>query len=881
MAAISKWDEAYDADYVDKMMGKVLVKACAAVTINKPNDPIEYLSLWLHKYCDNAITIKDYENEKMLQMQKEANEKEAQMKKFMIEQELKQQQNSTLNHMSSITNDPYRLWETCLRSITTYTGCQAAYIAVVVRKIFEPKPIKKKKTENQENEEEDEEEEEEEDEDEDGGSDATSIDEEPPEIDEEKNDDKGNKDGNESKEEVDEEDDDVEGDGEEKIENEPPPLKPFRAPKPFNYKSRRLLYVAATSPAHIHMLNRQMVIKQGPVTFSLLLDGLQSLHIPNVLYKEGIHYFGGCPRVGAYFVAPISIEYIAKKYLSEEFKNKPLEMFDTVKQKKVIALLCCDTLKSDRTGTGRPFKPIELDFFQACASTMSKILDQNNKEILKHHNTPSVIKKFKDQLKEIKLARVEQMKKEKVDALKRKKVKEKANKLKQFNELHKAWEEHQAVKARIKEKLKRQRERMKKMLKKDGEELQKEELDSKQKEELEDSDEDDDLEPILEDELEEEESPPIEDEDEEKPNSSLEENKEINDENEFVEEELEPNPMVEIKEEEENEDDILLEDEEEEEKEEPNVEDDPNVDGEEGIEKPNESEAMIKLKDKKKTHEKKEKEIKQIVKGMAKSVKEFERRRKKALGALQKLTPKIEKYERALFMANGVVEYLRKHMHNAHNLIVENKISQLEQMQRWPYPNRHIQRILKALLHLLGHKKLVIDDWATARKLFNSNLLDKVLKDYDPLKAIDQDRWDNVDSYLIGLNEKKLSELACIGYLLQQWILACKKTTAAGINYHKIKSKFDELSKEYATLEMEKMVCDLETQMLNKKLKKIVDEEDMRVEKEINEIETMERHLAKLAAEEKLKKEKEDQMYAEYAANQSANEGNEVEAEED
>lgn len=141
-------------------------------------------------------------------------------------------------------------------------------------------------------------------------------------------------------------------------------------------------------------------------------------------------------------------------------------------RKKVIALLCCDTLKSDRTGTGRPFKPIELDFFQACASTMSKILDQNNKEILKHHNTPSVIKKFKDQLKEIKLARVEQMKKEKVDALKRKKVKEKANKLKQFNELHKVWEEHQAVKARIKEKLKRQRERMKKMLKEDGEELQ-------------------------------------------------------------------------------------------------------------------------------------------------------------------------------------------------------------------------------------------------------------------------------------------------------------------------------------------------------------------------------------------------------------------------
>jgi hypothetical protein len=122
MATLSKYGEAFDAEYVDNMMGKVLVQACAAVTLNKPQDPIEYLSSWLHKYCDNAIILQNYEREKTHKAHKEAKEKEAILKKVMIEQELRQQQNSTLNYMRSITNDPYLLWDTCLRAITTYTG---------------------------------------------------------------------------------------------------------------------------------------------------------------------------------------------------------------------------------------------------------------------------------------------------------------------------------------------------------------------------------------------------------------------------------------------------------------------------------------------------------------------------------------------------------------------------------------------------------------------------------------------------------------------------------------------------------------------------------------------------------------------------------------
>lgn len=108
------------------------------------------------------------------------------------------------------------------------------------------------------------------------GSDTTSVDEEPPEADEEKLEGEEGEEGaevepepepelepkSESKEEGEE--------GEEGEEEEPPPPKPFRIPKPLNYKNKRLLYVSATLPAHIHMLNRQMVIKSVCFQFYLI-----------------------------------------------------------------------------------------------------------------------------------------------------------------------------------------------------------------------------------------------------------------------------------------------------------------------------------------------------------------------------------------------------------------------------------------------------------------------------------------------------------------------------------------------------------------------------------------------------------------------------------
>ena len=122
-------------------------------------------------------------------------------------------------------------------------------------------------------------------------------------------------------------------------------------------------------------------------------------------------------------------------------------------------------------GNGRPFHDIELDFFRDCANTMSSILEDNNKEIKKDHNTPEVIENFKEQLREIKLARVEQMQKEKEEATKRKRTKEKLGRLKRFQVAHKAWEERQEAKAKVKAREERKRERERKKLEDLGEDV--------------------------------------------------------------------------------------------------------------------------------------------------------------------------------------------------------------------------------------------------------------------------------------------------------------------------------------------------------------------------------------------------------------------------
>jgi hypothetical protein len=118
----NKFGEADDVAYVDKLVGKVLVQACAAVTLARPMDPVDFLSEWLHKYCDNACILKDNAREKARTFNKE-NEREYELnRKANADALWRTEQQACVNHMKTITDDPYLLWDTCLKSVCAFTG---------------------------------------------------------------------------------------------------------------------------------------------------------------------------------------------------------------------------------------------------------------------------------------------------------------------------------------------------------------------------------------------------------------------------------------------------------------------------------------------------------------------------------------------------------------------------------------------------------------------------------------------------------------------------------------------------------------------------------------------------------------------------------------
>ncbi|KAJ7523325.1 hypothetical protein O6H91_18G046800 [Diphasiastrum complanatum] len=162
-----------------------------------------------------------------------------------------------------------------------------------------------------------------------------------------------------------------------------------RPPKPPNYKKKTLVYVSATSNNKF-MLNMSADRKLVPVSYEVLTRGIQQLHVVNALYKEGMHFFGGIPRVGAYFVVPITL------------KTAPSQ---------VAALLCADTLKVERYGTGRPFSESDVIFITAIADSISDVMNANHSKITNKPMTEVLIKRIQVQLQQIKDQREETLKK--------------------------------------------------------------------------------------------------------------------------------------------------------------------------------------------------------------------------------------------------------------------------------------------------------------------------------------------------------------------------------------------------------------------------------------------------------------------------------------
>ncbi|MCO5598060.1 hypothetical protein L7F22_052150 [Adiantum nelumboides] len=173
--------------------------------------------------------------------------------------------------------------------------------------------------------------------------------------------------------------DDMKG-GEEASENSGGEFKKkIKLPKPPNYRKKVLLYVAAT-PNDDFLLNKQLDRKTGPISFSVLLQGLTKLHVANVLYQEGMHFFQGLPLMGAYLAIPVSV----KGTLSQ-----------------VVALLCVDTLRKDHVGTGRPFTSDEQEFIAAVAQATTEALTTFVPAVSGNFSTKSIIKELQDRLQEV------------------------------------------------------------------------------------------------------------------------------------------------------------------------------------------------------------------------------------------------------------------------------------------------------------------------------------------------------------------------------------------------------------------------------------------------------------------------------------------------
>lgn len=90
-----------------------------------------------------------------------------------------------------------------------------------------------------------------------------------------------------------------------------------------------------------------------------------SLTRTTLFLLTGVHFFGGLPRLGALFVAAIS----------PSAREKPVQIQT---QTQIQTLLCADTLRTDRGGSGQPFSEEDQAFLTALAGAMARATEEGD-----------------------------------------------------------------------------------------------------------------------------------------------------------------------------------------------------------------------------------------------------------------------------------------------------------------------------------------------------------------------------------------------------------------------------------------------------------------------------------------------------------------------
>ncbi|GAQ82871.1 hypothetical protein KFL_001270140 [Klebsormidium nitens] len=331
MAAKVVPGDGMDTDYLKSTIGNALSEGCAATALAHPPDPVDFLSSWLVQYARNKSIRAGMAEEKREELERErlANERAEAEEREKKDKEMWREMG--LERVAGFSDDAWLMWTRALEEARKHTGISAAYVAVLEEGSPAPEPTE----DGEEPEEPPEEEEAEEEQPEEDGPDAWyNVPEENPNPEKPSTEPGEEEPGEEEK-------------AEEKEEGEEEEEKPTGP----DYTSTQLWYTVVNGGDERAILGKKLTRAQGGVSFEVLDQNLPTLHVPNVLYKRGVHFFGGMPRLGALFVAAIP---------------------PSAADKPVQALLCADTLRTDLGGSGRPLSAEDQAFLTALAAAMAR-----------------------------------------------------------------------------------------------------------------------------------------------------------------------------------------------------------------------------------------------------------------------------------------------------------------------------------------------------------------------------------------------------------------------------------------------------------------------------------------------------------------------------
>ncbi|GFR41453.1 hypothetical protein Agub_g2141 [Astrephomene gubernaculifera] len=322
-----------DTTYLKDTVGEALARGCAATIGAQPNDPVEYLGLWLLKYVKNAEVEGNFYRERQQELQQK---KDKLVKEAQAEQALKSAaatRKEAAEGLGLLAAVPRDLLQAAVQLIRQHTSAGAAYAAII--------------------------------------TDPEEPDWTPPEDDEAaavESEDEGEPsaaaaaDG----EDAAQPDQDADAGGEEGMEGAEgdgaPPAR--KIPRPVDYSKKYFAYVAA-SAGQEHVLQSDLYRPSPPpddapedfkpeplpYTFRILDEKLPMVYVANVASEERIKFFRNFPKIGSYQACGVSLAS------SGEFK----------------ALLAADTLFPE--GSGQPLPPEDKDFIWEVSQSLGKAMD--------------------------------------------------------------------------------------------------------------------------------------------------------------------------------------------------------------------------------------------------------------------------------------------------------------------------------------------------------------------------------------------------------------------------------------------------------------------------------------------------------------------------